>query len=134
MRDHRLHVISVFGAVLEQIARLAVENLANPAERIEPNAADLARLQQGYVLLGDADPFREFLRAHLALGQHDVEVHDDAHGSSHDAGVVVGDLHRHLENMAERQHEQGKQDVEEIVGNDELGEKTRTERKPRMAG
>ncbi len=126
--------MAVVGAVLKQIARLAVENFANPAERIEPNAADLARLQQGYVLLGDADPLRELLRAHLAPGQHDVEVHDDAHGSSHDAGVVVLDLHRHPENMAEREHEQGKQDSEEIVGNDELGEKARTERKPSVAG
>src|SRR3982074_11706 len=84
MRDQLLRGIATLGAVFEQIARLAVESFANLVERI--------------------DPLRELLRTHLAFGQHHVEVHDDAHGWSHDAGVVVGDLHCHLENMADRKH------------------------------
>src|SRR5215471_14391025 len=57
-------------AVFKQIARLTIENFTNLAKRIEADPADLTGLEKRHVLLGDADPLRELLGAHLALGQH----------------------------------------------------------------
>src|SRR4029077_12143502 len=64
------------GPAFEQLTRLAIEHLADLGERVEAHAAHLAGLEQRDVLLGDADALGEFLGAHLALGEHDVEVDD----------------------------------------------------------
>src|SRR5262245_6236908 len=48
-------------AVIQNIAGLAVERSANPFERLEADAFDLARLQQRYVLLADADLLSQLL-------------------------------------------------------------------------
>jgi hypothetical protein len=65
--------------VFQYIARLAVEHLADFLQRIETHALHLPRFQQRDILLRDAYAFGKLLRAHLALGQHDVEVHDYRH-------------------------------------------------------
>src|SRR5262249_49808153 len=49
------------GSIFQNIAGLAVERGANPFERLEADAFDLARLQQRYVLLADADLLGQLL-------------------------------------------------------------------------
>src|SRR5215472_17483617 len=67
------------GAKFQNVAGLPIERDADAFERVETNASHLAGLEQRYVLLGDANAFRQFLRAHLAAGEHDVEIDDDRH-------------------------------------------------------
>ncbi|MCW2285120.1 hypothetical protein M2323_002960 [Rhodoblastus acidophilus] len=68
-----------FWTIFEEIARLAVQLGANPFKRFKANAFHLAGFQQRQVLFGDPDAGGEIARAHLALGEHDVEVDDDRH-------------------------------------------------------
>src|SRR5262245_49091218 len=74
-------VFRVRRPILQDIAGLTIERRADAIERIEADALHLARFQQRYVLLGDADALGEFLRAHLAARQHDVEIDDDRHAA-----------------------------------------------------
>src|SRR5262249_16365739 len=67
------------GSIFQNIAGLAVERGANPFERLEADAFDLARLQQRHVLLADADLLGQLLRARLTARQHDIEGDDDGH-------------------------------------------------------
>src|SRR5215469_12340874 len=78
--------------VFQDVAGLAVERLAYPFQRLETHASDLAGLQERDILFGDADALGQFLRAHLARGQHDIEVNYDGHLRSHDLAVLARDL------------------------------------------
>jgi len=62
---------------IEDIPRRAVENRAYFLQSLETNAFDLSRFEEGNVLLGDSDPFRQIAGVHLAFGQHDIEAHDN---------------------------------------------------------
>src|ERR1700733_691541 len=64
-------------AVFQDLARLALQRRADLVERREAHALHLARLEQREIDLGDADDLRQLLGAHLALGQHHVEIDDD---------------------------------------------------------
>jgi len=71
--------LGIVRSVSQNIAGLAVQHLADAFQCVEAHALDLARLQQGNVLFGYADPFRKFLGTHLAAGEHYVEFNDDRH-------------------------------------------------------
>ncbi len=68
------------GRVLQNIAWLAVQHHADTLERVEANTADLAGLQQRYVGFRELNTCGKLAGAHLALGQHDIQVDDDWHG------------------------------------------------------
>ena len=70
-------VFSILVTILEYVARLAVERLADGVERGEADGTGLARLQYGEVSGGDAHLLGQFARGHLALGQHYVYVYYD---------------------------------------------------------
>src|SRR5262245_38713653 len=57
-------------AKLEDVAGLALQNIADLIERFETHALHLTRFQKRHVLLGDADALGEVLRTHLAPRQH----------------------------------------------------------------
>src|SRR3569832_1632407 len=65
--------------MLQDVARLAVQHLADAVERLEANALHLALFQQRQVGLGDTHLLRQVARLHLAGGQHDVEGDDNGH-------------------------------------------------------
>ena len=69
--------ISFLITILQYIARLAVECLADGVERRETDGAGLARLQDREVGGGDTHLVGQFARGHLALGQHYVYVYYD---------------------------------------------------------
>ena len=69
--------ISFLVTILQYIARLAVECLADGVERREADGASLARLQYGEVGGGDTHLLGQFARGHLALGQHYVYIYYD---------------------------------------------------------
>ena len=73
--------VGLSGSMLKQIARLAVERLANSVESLESYAFDLARFQQRHIRLCEADAVRKLLGAHLPLCQHHIEVHDNRHAA-----------------------------------------------------
>jgi len=63
----------------QQIARLAVQNVAELVERAEPDGSRFAGLENREVLDRDADAIRELTESHLASSEHHVEVDDDRH-------------------------------------------------------
>src|SRR5205085_136406 len=63
----------------QQIARLALEIVADLLQRLEADALDPAGLEQAEIGLGDADMGGEVPGAGLAQSQHDVEADDDGH-------------------------------------------------------
>ena len=67
--------------VLQNIAGLALERLADGFERGEADGFGFAVFQDRDVGDRDADAVGEFGDAHLALRQHDVDVDDDGHAS-----------------------------------------------------
>src|SRR5262249_34438073 len=107
--------VELFDPVLQNVAGLTLQHLADLLERFEAHAFHLARFQQRYVLLGDANALSKFLRAHFALRQHDIEVDDDSHAASDDLAIVVGDLDARLEDVGKRNNEQRKHEKEEVV-------------------
>src|SRR5262249_14414399 len=98
---------SVFALLtkLEDVAGLALQNIADLIERFETHALHLTRFQKRHVLLGDTNALGEVLRTHLAFRQHHVEVDDDGHAASHDLAIVVGDLNAGPEDVRERHDE-----------------------------
>src|SRR5258707_12857179 len=99
--------------VFQDVAGLAVERLADPLQRLETHAPDLAGLQERDVLFGDADALGQFLRAHLARGQHDIEVDYDGHLLSHYLAVLARDLRGFSQNWryGEEQAGEGRDEV-----------------------
>src|SRR5918912_1596449 len=75
------HVIrpSVLGLPAQQVARLAVEHLAEGGERREAHRLGAAVLE--YRQVGGRDPYavRELAHGHLPPGQHHVDVDGDRH-------------------------------------------------------
>ena len=63
--------------ILQDVARLAVECLADSIEGGETDSTSLARLEDREVGGGDTHLFSQFARGHLALGQHYVYVYYD---------------------------------------------------------
>ncbi len=43
----------------------------------------------GEILRGNADLLRQFIEPHLPLSQHDIEIHDKAHGSDRQRRVLA---------------------------------------------
>ena len=70
-------VFSILVTILEYVARLAVECLADGVERREADGTGLTRLQYGEVSGSDSHLFGQFARGHLALGQHYIYIYDD---------------------------------------------------------
>src|SRR5690606_6351253 len=64
---------------LEQVAGLALEHAAHRIQRAEPHGLRTAVLEHRDVRGGEPDPFGELADAHLALGEFDVDAHDDRH-------------------------------------------------------
>ena len=51
--------------------------------RVRSERLVLGAFEHRHVLLGDADALGKLLRAHLALGQHDIEIDEDGHRVPH---------------------------------------------------
>lgn len=66
-------------AILEEIAGLTVQGLANGLQRGKSDTPHAAVFQQGQVGHGETNPFRQFGQAHLALGHDHIEIHDNGH-------------------------------------------------------
>ena len=64
-------------AILQDVAWLAVEGLADGIERGKADGTSLSRLQNREIGGGDAHLFSQFARGHFALGQHHVYVYYD---------------------------------------------------------
>src|SRR5262245_64195142 len=107
--------VELFDPILQNVAGLTLQRLADPLERFEAHAFHFAGFQQGYVLLRDANALSKLLRAHLALRQHDIEIDDDSHAASDDLAIVVGDLDARLEDVGKRNNEQRQHQEEEVV-------------------
>src|SRR5207237_5469723 len=75
---HPVRALGV-GLVDQQVARLALEIVADRVQRLEADALHAAGLEQTEIGLGDADMRSEILGAGLAQRQHDVEADDDRH-------------------------------------------------------
>src|SRR5918912_3414647 len=75
------HVIrpSVLGLPAKQVARLAVEHLAERGERREAHRLGAAVLEYRQVGGRDAYAVRELAHGHLPPGQHHVDVDGDRH-------------------------------------------------------
>src|SRR5579862_6689207 len=71
----------------EQVAGLAVECLAEPGQRAEPDRPGVAVLQDGQVDHADADPLGKLGQGHAPVGKELVEVDGD--------GVSVRSRGRH---------------------------------------
>ena len=69
----------VVGLPPQQVARLALEHLAQRLERGEADRLGPPVLQHGEVGRGDADALGERADGHLAPGEHHVDVDDDRH-------------------------------------------------------
>jgi len=67
------------GAVFQDVPRLAVQVFADRFERGETDGARLAGFEDGEILRGDVHAVGEVVQAQLALGEDDVEVHNDWH-------------------------------------------------------
>src|SRR3984885_10584110 len=69
----------VLGLPAQQVARLALKDLAEGGERREAHGLGAAVLE--YCQVGGRDPHavREFAHGHLPLGQHHVDVDGDRH-------------------------------------------------------
>ena len=63
----------------QQVARLALQRLAQRLEGGEPHRLGAAVLEHGEVGGRDPDPFGELAHRELAPGQHHVDVDDDRH-------------------------------------------------------
>jgi hypothetical protein len=107
------------GNVLDEVSWLAVQSCADGLERGEADRSGLASLEVAEVGHGDAHVLAELCQAHLASGQHDVEVDDDRHGSDREFVVLA-----ELECGGEQPLEQCDQSVEE-QGHDLGGEPTK---------
>src|SRR5262245_2998624 len=68
----RLRLVTCVGPILEDVARLTPQHFADALEGLEAYALHLARLEERYVLLGNADALGEFFRAHFAACEHHV--------------------------------------------------------------
>src|SRR5665647_1901740 len=100
--------------ILDEVSWLAVQCCADGLERGEADRADLAGLEVAEVGHGDAHVLAELGQAHLAPGQHDVEVDDDGHGSDREL-VVLAKLERGGEQPLE-QCDQGEQEQGHDLG------------------
>jgi hypothetical protein len=108
--------------VFQDVARLAIERLADPLQRLETHAPDLAGLQERDVLFGDADALGQFLGAHLARGQHDVEVDYDGHLLSRDLAVLARDLRGFSQHVRYGEQQAGEGRSEVVAGRQRQGQ------------
>src|SRR5262249_40399385 len=61
------------------ITGLALENRTDFRQSVKAYPTHLSGFEKGNVLFGQMDAFGQLLRADFALGQHHVEIDDDAH-------------------------------------------------------
>src|SRR5665811_2410237 len=94
--------------ILHEVSWLAVQCCADGLERGEADRAGLAGLEVAEVGHGDTHVLAELGQAHLAPGQHDIEVDDDRHGSDREFVVLA-----ELECDGEQPLEQRDESVEE---------------------
>ena len=59
--------------ILQNVARLAVQHIADRLERRETDGADLARFNLGQIHIGNAHFFRQFVQAHFPVSHDPVE-------------------------------------------------------------
>jgi hypothetical protein len=95
-------------AILQKVAGLTAERVADRLKGLKPDTFDFARFQKRDVLLGDADALRQVLRAHLAFRQHHIKINDDRHARLHDLPVFIGKLVRLDHDVTNRKHEAAK--------------------------
>jgi len=65
--------------VLENIARLAVQDLADRFQGIETDTLCFSGFQDGKVNGGDAQLFRQLLTLHFSPGKHHVQIDYNRH-------------------------------------------------------
>ena len=68
-----------FGAIFQEVARLAVQLAADGLEGAEAYRLGLAGFQDGEVGRREVDALGQFAERDFALGHHDVEVYDNGH-------------------------------------------------------
>src|SRR5674476_1675315 len=100
--------------ILDEVSWLAVQCCADGLERREADRAGLAGLQVAEVGHGDAHAVAELVQAHLASGEHNVEIDDDWHCSDRQFAVLA-ELERGGEKPLE-QRDQGKQEQRHDLG------------------
>src|SRR5674476_804050 len=100
--------------ILDEVSWLTIQRCADGVERGEADRAGLAGLEVAEVGHGDAHVLAELGQAHLAPGQHDVEVDDDGHGSDREL-VVMAKLERGCEQPLE-QRGQGEEEERHDLG------------------
>jgi hypothetical protein len=72
-------VVALFVHILENIAWLAFEYPAYFLECGEADGFGFTAFKYAHIGNGNAHPFAEFGKAHLATGQHDIEVYYYGH-------------------------------------------------------
>ena len=64
-------------AVFEKVAGLAVQNLTEFGKGTDPNGTGLAGFENGHIGRSDPNALRQFIKAHLAFGQHNINIEND---------------------------------------------------------
>ena len=97
-----LRVVWFFGNKLQDIARLAVQLFADSAQSRKTHTFDLARSEQGQVLLGDSDCRGEVLAPDFTLSEDHIEMNNNRHGNYlHKLPVLLfqfAPAHQHVAN------------------------------------
>lgn len=65
--------------MFQDVARLAVQSLADRLQGGESHSLGLSRLEDGKVRRRDPYPGGKFVRGHLSLREHDIYVDYDRH-------------------------------------------------------
>ncbi len=94
-------------AVLEDVARLTVECLANGCQCGEPDSTDLAGFDFGEIDVGDADTLRQLIEGHFTVRHHTVKPQYDFSHTPPSLQSLVGlalELCTKIENVADKQN------------------------------